>query len=65
MKIIKQGKPELQIKPSKQKTMSCSKCGCVFQYDDCDTHINYDWEDWYEWIVCPWCNTEIYGIFNF
>ena len=54
MKIIKQGKPELQIKPSKQKTMSCSKCGCVFQYDDYDTHI-----------VCPWCNTEIYGIFNF
>ena len=62
MKIIKQGKPELQIKPSKQKTMSCSKCGCVFQYDDYDTHIhiNYDWE---EWIVCPWCHTEIYGIF--
>lgn len=64
MKIIKQGKPELQIKPSKQKTMSCSKCGCVFQYDDYDTHyatsISYDWD---EWIICPWCNTEIYEIF--
>lgn len=71
MKIIKQGKPELQIKSSKPNTISCSECGCVFQYDDYDTHyatnISYDWEDedWDEWIVCPWCNTEIYGIFNF
>lgn len=33
MKIIKQGKPELQIKPSKPNTISCSECGCVFEAD--------------------------------
>lgn len=66
MKIIKQGKPELQIKPSKPNTISCSECGCIFQYCDYDTHYptstSHGWE---EWIVCPWCNTEIYGIFDF
>ena len=49
MEIIRQGKPELRIKPSKPNTISCSECGCVFQYDDYDTHyatnISYDWED--------------------
>lgn len=66
MRIIENGNPKMRaISNDTPEKMSCSKCGCVFQYDDYDTHINYDWEDWEEWIVCPWCNTEIYGIFNF
>lgn len=81
MEIIKQGKPELQIKPSKPNTISCSECGCVFQYYYYDPHyatsihkpdvLSLKDDDgnmffaWKEWIVCPWCNAEIYGIFNF
>jgi len=59
MKIIKQGKPELQIKPSKQNTISCLECGCVFQYCDYDTHFGDLIYDNGMYVRCPWCGHEI------
>ena len=67
MRIIKNGNPKMRvISNDTPEKISCSECGCVFQYDYYDTHYATSVNDgWEEWIICPWCNAEIYGIFNF
>ena len=39
-----------------QYVMTCSKCGCVFTYEDEDIKNNGCQWDFSEWITCPECN---------
>lgn len=47
MKIIKKGKL-----PKEEKRMTCSYCGCVFEYNRSDVHTDQREGDWVE---CPTC----------
>ena len=38
-----------------QYCMTCSKCECVFTFEDSDIKNNGCQRDWSEWITCPEC----------
>ena len=51
MKTIKEGK-----KPANEWQVECSKCGCVFVFDNRD--VNSDQREG-DWVHCPTCNDAI------
>ena len=51
MRIIKEG-----IKPATTWRIECSKCGCVFEFDNRD--VNSDQREG-DWVCCPTCSQSI------
>ena len=51
MKIVKEGK-----KPANEWQVECSKCGCIFVFDNRDVKSDQREGDW---VHCPTCNDAI------
>lgn len=52
MKIIKQGKPELQVVETMHEK-ECSRCHCQFRFNVNDTHLISCAIDVYRYVICP------------
>lgn len=58
MKIIKQGKPELQVVETMYEE-ECPRCHCQFCFNINETHYGDLIYDDCMYIRCPWCGYEI------
>ena len=57
MKVIKEGNLK---RLKKTKRFECNKCGCIFEADQDEYSVGYQYNEAYYMCTCPTCDCTVY-----